>query len=136
MKNIFILMLTLLSLSINAQDSAKSYSFSLQQAIDHALEYNYSAINSGRDIEAAKEKKWETTAMGLPQINAGVDYTNNFVLQKSVIPAEFAGGNPGDYIEVAFGTKHTMIERKKMSQLIVDGSYIVALQASKTYLAY
>ncbi|OOG63723.1 TolC family protein [Flavobacterium sp. A45] len=136
MKNIFILMLTLLSLSINAQDSAKSYSFSLQQAIDHALEYNYSAINSGRDIEAAKEKKWETTAMGLPQINAGVDYTNNFVLQKSVIPAEFAGGNPGDYIEVAFGTKHTMIARSTLSQLIFDGSYIVALQASKTYLAY
>ena len=129
-------MLTLLSLSINAQDSAKSYSFSLQQAIDHALEYNYSAINSGRDIEAAKEKKWETTAMGLPQINAGVDYTNNFVLQKSVIPAEFAGGNPGDYIEVAFGTKHTMIARSTLSQLIFDGSYIVALQASKTYLAY
>jgi outer membrane protein len=136
MKNIFILTLTLLALSINAQDSNKSYSFTLQQAIDHALENNYSAINSGRDIEAAKEKKWETTAMGLPQINAGVDYTNNFVLQKSVVPAEFFGGEPGTYAEVAFGTKHTMIARSTLSQLIFDGSYIVALQASKTYLAY
>lgn len=136
MKNIFILMLTLLSLSINAQDSAKSYSFSLQQAIDHALEYNYSSINSGRDIEAAKEKKWETTAMGLPQINAGVDFTNNFVLQKSVVPAEFFGGKPGEYAEVAFGTKYNMVARSTVSQLIFDGSYIVALQASKTYLAY
>jgi outer membrane protein len=136
MKKLIIITLTLFALSANAQDSKKSYSFSLQQAIDHALENNYSAINSGRDIEAAKEKKWETTAMGLPQINAGVDYTNNFVLQKSVIPAEFAGGNPGDYIEVAFGTKHTMIARSTLSQLIFDGSYIVALQASKTYLKY
>ena len=136
MKNIFMLILTLLSLSINAQDSAKSYSFSLQQAIDHALEYNYTSINSGRDIEAAKEKKWETTAMGLPQINAGVDFTNNFVLQKSVVPAEFFGGNPGEYAEVAFGTKYNMVARSTVSQLIFDGSYIVALQASKTYLAY
>ena len=77
MKNIFILTLTFFALYVNGQDSKKSYSFTLQQAIDHALEYNYSAINSGRDIEAAKEKKWETTAMGLPQINAGADFTNN-----------------------------------------------------------
>nr|WP_315258400.1 TolC family protein [uncultured Flavobacterium sp.] len=136
MKNIFMLMLTLLSLGINAQDSNKSYSFSLQQAIDHALEYNYTSINSGRDIEAAKEKKWETTAMGLPQINAGVDFTDNFVLQKSVVPAEFFGGNPGEYAEVAFGTKYNMLARSTVSQLIFDGSYIVALQASKTYLTY
>jgi outer membrane protein len=136
MKKIFFVTLTLFALNISAQDAKQSYSFTLQQAIDHALEYNYSVINSGRDIEAAKQKKWETTAAGLPQINAGLDYTNNFVLQKSVIPAEFAGGNPGEYIEVAFGTKHNMIARSTLSQLIFDGSYIVALQASKTYLKY
>ena len=136
MRNLFILTFTLLALSVNAQDSAKSYSFTLQQAIDHALENNYSAINSGRDIEAAKEKKWETTAMGLPQINAGVDFTDNFVLQKSVVPAEFFGGEPGTYAEVAFGTKYNMVARSTLSQLIFDGSYIVALQASKTYLKY
>jgi outer membrane protein len=136
MRNIFILTLTLLALSVNAQDTNKSYAFTLQQAIDHALENNYSAINSGRDIEAAKEKKWETTAMGLPQLNAGVDFTDNFVLQKSVVPAEFFGGEPGTYAEVAFGTKYNMVARSTLSQLIFDGSYIVALQASKTYLAY
>ncbi|WP_281636548.1 TolC family protein [Flavobacterium marginilacus] len=136
MKKTFILMLTFLGAGVYAQDSNKNYSFSLQQAIAHAIEYNYSSINSGRSIEAAKEKKWETTAMGLPQINAGVDYTNNFVLQKSVVPAEFFGGKPGEYAEVAFGTKHSMIARSSISQLLFDGSYIVALQASKTYLAY
>jgi outer membrane protein len=136
MKKIFILTLILFALSANSQDSKKSYTFSLQQAIDHALEYNYSVINSGRDIEAAKEKKWETTAMGLPQINAGADFTNNFVLQKSVIPAEFVGGTPGDYVEVAFGTKYNMVARSTLSQIIFDGSYIVALQASKTYLKF
>jgi outer membrane protein len=136
MKRIMLLPFAFFAMSIQAQESKTNYTFSLQQAIDHALSYNYTVINSGRDIEAAKQKKWETTAMGLPQINAGVDYTNNFVLQKSVIPAEFAGGKPGDYIEVAFGTKHTMIARSTLSQLIFDGSYIVALQASKTYLKY
>jgi len=136
MKRILLLTLAILTLSTQAQESKMNYTFSLQQAIDHALAYNYTVINSGRDIEAAKQKKWETTAAGLPQINAGLDYTNNFVLQKSVVPAEFFGGTPGEYAEVAFGTKHNMIARSTLSQLIFDGSYIVALQASKTYLKY
>lgn len=130
------LFLLLACLGMQAQETKKSYSFSLQQAIEHALQYNYTAKNSGLDIEAAKKKKWETTAEGLPQISAGVDYTNNFEIQKSVVPAEFFGGNPGEFAEVAFGTKHTMLARSTLSQLIFDGSYIVALQASKTYLQY
>lgn len=122
--------------SLHAQEQKESYSFSLQQAIEHAVKNNYSAINANRDIDAAKQKKWETTAAGLPQINAGLDYQNNFELQKSLIPAEFFGGNPGEFATVAFGTKHNMTARANLSQLIFDGSYIVALQASKTYLKY
>ncbi|OYU80280.1 MAG: transporter [Flavobacterium sp. BFFFF1] len=132
-----IITVLLFALSARGQDKAKeSYAFSLEQAIAHALEHNYAAINANRDIDAAKQKKWETTASGLPQINAGVDYQNNFELQKSIVPAEFFGGAPGQFIEVAFGTKHTMNTHATLSQLIFDGSYIVALQASKTYLQY
>jgi outer membrane protein len=136
MKKLFLIPLLVFVLSANAQDSKKSFHFSLEQAISHALTNNYSVINAGRDIEASKEKKWETTAAGLPQINAGLDYINNFELQKSVIPAEIFGGEPGTFATVAFGTKHSMIARSSLSQLLFDGSYIVALQASKTYLKY
>ena len=122
---------------VSAQETQTRYSLDLQQAIAHALKNNYSAINADRDIVSAQHKKWETTAAGLPQINAGVDYAYNFELQKSIIPAEFqAGGIPGEFIEVAFGTKQTMTARATLSQLLFDGSYIVALQASKTYLQY
>ena len=65
-------------------------------------------------------------------MNATVDFQNNFVIQKSVVPAEFFGGNPGEFVEVAFGTKQNMNARASLNQLIFDGSYIVALQASKT----
>jgi outer membrane protein TolC len=136
MKKLLFVPLIVFALTARAQDAKKSFNFSLEQAISHALTNNYSAINAGRDIEASKEKKWETTAMGLPQINAGLDYSNAFVLQKSVVPAEFFGGKSGEFIEVAFGTKHTVIGRATLSQLIFDGSYIVALQASKTYLKF
>lgn len=111
-------------------------SFGLQQAIDYALEHNYNNINASRDIAISKQKKWETTAMGLPQINAAIDYQNNIVLQKSLLPAEIFGGPAGTFAEVAFGTKQNMAARGSLSQLIFDGSYIVALQASKAYLQF
>lgn len=136
MKRILLVLLSMISVKGIAQNDTKKTSFTLNEAITYALEYNYTVINSGRDIVKAKQKKWETTAMGLPQINAGLDYQNNIELQKSLLPAELVGGNKGDFVEVAFGTKHSMLARTTLSQLIFDGSYIVALQASKVYLKY
>ena len=107
-----------------------------QQAIEYAIQNNYTTINANRDIEAAKKKKWETTTIGLPQLNANLNYQNNIEIQKSVVPAEFFGGNPGEFTEVAFGTRHNMVANATLSQLIFDGSYLVGLQAAKTYLNF
>ncbi len=138
MKKFLIITLLVFAISAKSQTTKQSYSFSLQQAISHALTNNYTAINAGRDIESAKQKKWETTAAGLPQINAGLDYLNNFdfTLQGVSGNAFIQGGDPNSISTFAFGTKHSMTGRATLSQLIFDGSYIVALQASKTYLQY
>jgi outer membrane protein len=133
---ILIIYFLFLTVSLWAQEPKDNYVFSLQQAIEQGLKYNVAAINAGKDVEASKKKKWETTTMGLPQINAGVDYQRNFAIQQSIIPAEIFGGEPGEFVEVAFGTRHTALARATLSQLIFDGSYLVALQASKTYLNF
>ncbi|WP_297517474.1 TolC family protein [Flavobacterium sp.] len=126
--------LLLLPVLLKAQEKPQAYAFTLKEAIDHAIQYNYSAINANRDVEAAKKKKWETTTIGLPQISGNVSYQDNFRLQQSLIPAEFFGGQPGEFIPVAFGTKHNMNAVVTLSQLIFDGSYLVGLQSAKTYL--
>ena len=109
-------------------------SFSLQEAIDFALENNRTAKNAVRDVEAAAQQKWETISTGLPQINASVDYQNFLKQQVSLIPAEFFGGNPGDFEEVVFGTKQSVGGFATLSQKIFDGSYLVGLQSVKVYL--
>lgn len=136
MKKIQLIVLLTISFVIHAQTNLtkESYSFSLNEAIEHALINNYNAINAARDIDAAKKKKWETTTIGLPQINASLGYQNNIELQRSLIPAEFFGGQPGEFAEVAFGTRHNMIGNATVSQLIFNGSYIVGLQSAKVYL--
>jgi outer membrane protein TolC len=105
MKNKLLITLLLLVSFLQAQEKKESYSFSLQQAIDHALQHNYSIINANRDIEAAKQKKWETTATGLPQISGNVGYLNNidFTLQGVSGNAFNPAGNPDDISLFAFG---------------------------------
>lgn len=132
MKKPIILFLLLITSIIQAQEQQQNYSFSLQQAIEHALKNNYSAINANRDIAISKQKKRETTAMGLPQINAGVDYQN--FLKQPITLADF--NQDGINEEFVFGTKQNMNAKATLSQLLFDGSYIVALQASKTFLKY
>ena len=106
----------------------------MQQAIEYALVNNRSALDSQSDVRFAELQKWETTATGLPQINVDISYNNWIEQQISLIPAEFFGGLPGDFIEVAFGTQQTMNGTLTLKQKIFDGSYLVALQASKVYL--
>lgn len=109
-------------------------SFSLQEAIDYALQNNRQVKNAQRSIEAAEEQKWETIATGLPQIDANVNYQNFIKQQVSVVPAEFFGGNPGDFEEVIFGTEQNVSATATLNQLIFDGSYLVGLQSVKVFL--
>ena len=133
MKKTLILILGFIVFQIGFSQE-KPTNLSLQEAIDYALQNNRTAINAARDIDAAKQQKWETTASGLPQISASVDYQNFLKQQVSVIPAEFFGGQPGEFAEVIFGTKQSATAFATLNQKIFDGSYLVGLQSAKVFL--
>lgn len=133
MKNKLILLFSLaLSFSIYSQENNQS--FSLEEAINFALENNRAAKNAVRGIEAAEKQKWETTATGLPQINGGIDYQNWLKQQVSLLPAEITGGEPGTFVPVTFSPKQSVNATATLNQLLFDGSYIVGLQSAKVYL--
>jgi outer membrane protein TolC len=143
-----------------AQDQEIPESFSLEEAIAFALENNRNAKNAVRDIAAAEKQKWETTATGLPQINALIDYQNFLKQPVSLLPAsafdpfnqirqleEFydlsslpvidpipAAPGQDEFIPVVFGTQQAMNANVTMTQLIFDGSYLVGLQSAKVFL--
>jgi len=129
-----VIAILVLTFSVKSMSQEHSNSFSLQEAIRFALENNRTAKNAARDIEVAKQVKWETTATGLPQINASVDYQNFLKQQVSLIPAEFLGGNPGEFEELTFGTKQNVMATAILTQKVFDGSYLVGLQSAKVYL--
>ena len=122
--------------AIQVFSQTETTSFTLKQAIEQAQKNNYSVINANRDLELAKQKKWETTTMGLPQLNGAVNYQNTFEFTKQGAAANAFNpmANPNDIMLLAFGTKHVAIGNLTLSQLIFDGSYLVGLQSAKTYL--
>ena len=125
---------TLLLFSFSIFSQNKTMVLSLEEAVDYALSNNKLALDSQSDVRMAELQKWETTATGLPQISADISYNNWIEQQISLIPSEFFGGMPGDFIEVAFGTQQTANGTITLKQKLFDGSYLVALQASKVYL--
>lgn len=152
-KYIYSVALLLFVSLVQAQE--KTMSFSMQEAIDYALKNNFKAKEAENNIDAAKKKKWETTTIGLPQINAKVDYQNWLKQQVSLLPAaafdntssvvntvkDYFGLTPNSnptapegFIPVTFGTKQNLNASITLSQLIFDGSYLVGLQSAKTYL--
>ena len=108
--------------------------FTVENAIDYALENNRLSKNATSDLEIANAKKWETIATGLPQINAFIDYNNNLKQPVSLVPAEFFGGNPGEFAELSFGTKQTIDGSVTLTQLLFDGSYMIGLASIKLYM--
>lgn len=110
-------------------------SLTLNEAITYGLTNNRSVINANRDIQKAKKDRWKTIASGLPQISSEVNYQNFLEMPISLVPAEFFGGNPGEFSELTFGTEQNMIGSLKVEQLVFDGSYLVGLEASRVYLS-
>ena len=128
----FVGFLFFLLLNLNAQSSPKD--LSLSEATIFALENNPEIINAKRDIDKAYKEKWKTIAIGLPQVKANFDYTNFLEMPVSLIPAQFFGGKEGDFAEVSFGTEQSLVGSARITQIIFDGSYLLGVKATKTYL--
>lgn len=129
-----ILFLRILFFATHAEaQQGGSYSFTLQQAVDYGYANQATTKNSAIDTEIAQKRINELIGVGLPQISGSAEINKFIEIPTSFVPAEFFGGNPGEYFPVKFGQPYSSSIGLSASQLVFDGSYLVGLQASKTY---
>ena len=133
MKNNLIIKILLLIIlpftGFTQQDSIVT--LSLSGAQEYALNNNLSLKNTKLDIDAAKKKVWETTAIGLPQANGALNYQHI----PGIIPAfEMMDPSTGETTSIPLGVQNSTTYSLTVTQLVFSGEYIVGLQASKTYL--
>ncbi len=144
-----------LQMSAFAQDKQPvTTTLTLKQAQEYAIKNNAISRNSAIDMEIAKKKIWETTAIGLPQINAQANYQHLFKVPvlslggttflATNLPAGtpltstditdenvYMGFNPA--APIALGVPNNTTLDITVSQLIFSGEYIVGLQATKVF---
>ena len=73
MRSVVCIMLLFAVFAAGAQNKV---SLSLQDAQEYALEHNRTLENASLEIKKAEAVRWQTIASMLPQVSAGLDYTN------------------------------------------------------------
>lgn len=131
-----------------SQEKTETLKLSVSDAQTYALQNNRNIQSAKIDIELAKKKIWETTAMGLPQFNIAVNYSHNFVIPEMSFgsyldPNALPIGTPltrQDILNaykqtppISLGVKDNATFDFTLSQLIFSGEYIVGLQATKVF---
>ncbi|MFN8341321.1 MAG: TolC family protein [Cyclobacteriaceae bacterium] len=150
-----VLLLVLAGLPVDAQ-TVPGKTMNLEQCVQYALDNSVSAQNAVIDERIAEARVKETIGIGLPQVSgtAGALYndklsrffgTKQRIFGFSGLPASdygnFLPGLPDDAVvsgQNFFQLKAAASANLSISQLIFNGSYIVGLQASRTFkeLAY
>lgn len=123
------------SFALNMAYGQDSTSFSLSEAEDYGVVNNEKVKNALLDIEIARKKVWETTAIGLPQVNVEGKFQQLLDIPVTVVDASLfnPAAPPGSVMEFRMGQEFSTSATLNASQLIFDGSYIVGLQFSKFF---
>ena len=138
-------------------------SFSLSQAIAYTYQNSPVIKNANLDLESAKKKIWETTAIGLPQVNSKLSYSYQITIP--AMETEFSGlSNLGPWMYAADqslqglttgsplnpyfghvsppdGKKAATEDQMRWgltyditaSEIIFNGGYLVGLQTTKVF---
>jgi len=120
-------------LMANAQQKAPSevHSFTAKEAVDYALQNAVQVKNALVDIQLQEQQNKQVTSAALPQINGTVSFVDYLSIPTQLVPAEFAGGTPGTFFPIKFGTKYSGTYGANLQQILFDGQVFVGLQARK-----
>ncbi len=122
-------LLMLLALLAGSMSFARAQQtpMTLQQCVQYGLTKNSGVLKSKLEIDRTNEKRNETRADYLPQVNGSVQITDNLKLQTSILPGELIG-QPGTQVPVQFGTKYNTSAGIDAKQVIYDQSLIYSMK--------
>ncbi|MGY8919783.1 MAG: TolC family protein [Flavobacteriales bacterium] len=146
----------LIIFTFSAYSQQERINLSMEEAINYAQLNNLTLKSADLQIKAAEAIKWETISVGLPKINASINYSNWIKQQVSLIPTA-AFDNTQNIVDVVnnyfnvdqnnnninqaegliplkFGTKQSVEGSVSLTQLVFDGSYFVGLKSVQIYV--
>lgn len=104
----------------------------LKDALRYAMN-NSEALQKARlEIEGGRLKVAEVRSTALPQIEGISTLTNNLLVQQFILPAEFMGGEPGQFKAVEAGQTWNAMSQVQLSQQIFNQQVFTGLKAAKS----
>jgi len=108
-------------------------SFSLDETVQYALQNSNQVRLSQLDAIDAEAQIQEVRSAGIPKLSAKIDYQHNVALPQSLLPAEVFGGNPGEFIAVAFGLKNNLTGNLNLNAILFDPTVFIGIKAARVY---
>ena len=121
---------------VSGNQPAIGQAFTLQEAIDFATRQNVNVRNSLLDAVSAEARIREVKASALPQLAINGSFTDNLIIQRAFLPAQFFDRNaPADAppVPVQFGVKYAGNAAASVNQVLYSASLNVGLRAAATY---
>lgn len=125
------------TVSLFAQQATK---FNIKEAVAFAKKNNLTLQSTRLEEDIANQKVKETLAIGLPQINGGINYTNNPQIAVQRLPNFINDALPPgsargpEFIDAQFGVANTLAATAQLNQLIFDGTYFLGLKAAREFV--
>lgn len=104
----------------------------LQNALNYALNNNEALRKARLEIIGGQLKVSEVRASALPQVDGVSTLTNNLLVQQFILPAEFMGGNPGEFIAVKAGQTWNAMSQVQLNQQLFNQQVFTGLKAAKS----
>ncbi len=139
------IILALLLALIHPSRAQETPTFTLEDAVNYAIEHNLEVKNARYNIEDADQQIIERRAVGIPSLNGAVNFQHYFDVPTSVLPEQFEEiirlGNGGVLPEgysprAQFAFKNNFNLGLDLNAMIFDGSYFTGLKAAKAFRDY
>lgn len=146
-----IFLLSIIEVFSQQNDTSRIFKFKLDDAINYAMDNNLTITNNELEMRKAKWKVWETTAIGLPQVNASGQFQYYTDIPTQLLPDFISmavyGVNISKFglhpiapldstqnkMALQFGSPYNLSGGITISQILFNGEWLVGLQAAKTF---
>ncbi len=121
----------LIGIILTANVDVQAQTFTLEQCIDTALQYNRTIRLAQQDVFLANAKNKETKGNLFPKLNGITDYRYYSDLPYQLMPADAFGGPAGTYKEVQFGVPQSLNANLQLSVPIYNPTAIGAVKTAR-----
>lgn len=129
--NIKAITITLASLLVFTAVSAQ-HTLTLRDALNYALENSEVLRKARLDIQKGQHQIAEVRSSALPQVEATSVLNYNPIVQQFVLPAEFMGGEAGEFIAIRAGQTWGAMSQVQLNQQLFNQQVFTGLKAARS----